>query len=645
MALLRQYYTNFTAGELTPLLSSRIDADAYKNAVKTLRNARIRAQGGITRRPGLQYHQTLLNTVYQLEGYIFDENEAYILLFSNGRLDIVDTDNPSVLLQTITSSECEWNNTNLGQLVVSQSGDTMIISHPDFLMKKLTRTSATNFDLEDFEFYINDDIKFTAYHKFAATSTTVTPSTTSGSSVTLTASAATWSTDMLNTYLKLIDSTGAARFFKITGYTSDTVVTGKLNASIANTSAITDWKEEVFSVKRGFARTVIFHDQRLIFGGTRDLPNNIFMSKTGEFFDFEVGTGLDNEGINLEISENQVSEIKALTSLRHLTVFTSEQELYIPTTENKPLTPATITIKKQTSFGSSDTQPQEFDGAVVYLTKTKGAIREFVFSDLSQAYNSDALTILSQDLITDPVDIAAQREAFDQVEGYLYVVNSDGTLPVFMSIRKEKLQGWCKYETDGKFKNIVNVNRTMYCVIERTINGATVTHLEQLSNSSFLDSSIQLTDTTAKANWQAAHLPNTNVFVRNGNYSLGQYTTDGSGNLTLTTTCKEVEIGINYTPKLVTLPPEFQLQDGVSVGQKRRIVRAVLDLNNTLNIKAKGNKVLIRAVNSNFANPPDPITERKEIYLLGWSKDGTVEITSDEPLLLTLNGILLEVEI
>ena len=87
------------------------------------------------------------------------------------------------------------------------------------------------------------------------------------------------------------------------------------------------------------------------------------------------------------------------------------------------------------------------------------------------------------------------------------------------------------------------------------------------------------------------------------------------------------------------------MQDGVSVGQKRRIVRAVLDLNNTLNIKAKGNKVLIRAVNSNFANPPDPITERKEIYLLGWSKDGTVEITSDEPLLLTLNGILLEVEI
>ena len=343
----------------------------------------------------------------------------------------------------------------IGELIVSQSGDTMIIVHPN-LDEEATRTSATNFDIEEFEFYEKDDIRFTSYYKFAANDLTVTPSATSGSTVTLTASAATFSSDMVGTYLKLIDSTGAARFFKINTFTDDTHVIGKLSGALANVNAIQTGNK--CFLPNVVLQNSYFHDQRLIFGGSRDLPNTIFMSRTGEFFDFEVATGLDDEGIQLEISENQVSEIKALTSLRHLTVFTSEQELYIPT-ENKPLTPATITIKKQTSFGSSNTQPQEFDGAVVYLTKTKGAIREFVFSDLSQAYNSDALTILSQDLITDPVDMAAQREAFDQVEGYLYVVNSDGTLPVFMSIRKEKLQGWCRYETEGKFKNIVTVNR------------------------------------------------------------------------------------------------------------------------------------------------------------------------------------------
>lgn len=644
MALLRQFYTNFTSGELSPLLSSRIDTEAYKNGVKTLRNARIRAQGGITRRPGLLYLQTLSNITYQMEPYVYDEDEAYIILFSNGRLDIVDQSSPTTVAASITSG-CPWTNSHIGKITVAQSGDTMIITNSNFAMKKLTRTGASTFSLSDYEFFVDSGVKFAPYFKFVSSSITVTPSGTSGSGITLTASAAAFTSNMNGTYLRLVDSADTVRHALITGYTSTTVVTVTLSGAIANTNAITDFSEEVFSARRGYARTAIFHDQRLVFGGSRDLPNHLFFSKTADFFDFDVGTGLDNESIQIQIAENQVSEIKALASLRHLTVFTSEQELFVPTTENKPLTPATITIKKQTSFGSGDVQPVEFDGAIVFLTKSKGAIREFVFSDLSQAYNADALTILSQDLIVSPVDLAVQRESADQVEGYLYTVNSDGTLPVFMSIRKEKLQGWGRYETSGSFKNIVNVNREIFAIVERTINSATVTHLEKLSNSQFLDAAKNLTSGSATKNYQVAHLPNTSVFVKSGNYSLGSYTTDGSGNVTLSDAVSSCEIGINYTPTITTLPPEFQLNDGVSVGQKRRIVRAVLDLYKSLNVKAKGTKILIRSVTDDFSQAPEVITERKEVYLLGWSKDGTVTITSDEPLDMSINGILLEVEV
>ena len=135
------------------------------------------------------------------------------------------------------------------------------------------------------------------------------------------------------------------------------------------------------------------------------------------------------------------------------------------------------------------------------------------------------------------------------------------------------------------------------------------------------------------------------VYVKSGNYSLGQYTTNGSGQVTLSEAVTSVEIGLNYTPTVQTLPPEFQLDDGISVGQKRRIVRAVLDLNETLSVKAKGTNVLIRSVTDDFSLEPSALTTRKEIYFLGWTKDGKVTISSDEPLPLGLNGILLEVEI
>ena len=620
MALLRQFTTNFSSGELSPLLSSRVDAEAYRNGAYRLRNVRLKAQGGCTRRPGLRYLQTLVNVPYQTEAYVYDEDEAYILLFHHTKLVIVDISSPTAVLQTITS--LPWQTAQIGSLVVSQSGDTMFVTHPSLPTQRITRTSSTNFSVSAYVFDSSAGLSFEPYYKFATSSITLTPSGTSGS-VTLTSSADAFTSAYNGLYIRLVDSASLVRHARITGFTNATTVTVTLSGAIANTNAITDWQEPVFSAIRGYARTVTFHDQRLIFGGSRDLPNFLFMSKIGEFTNFDVGTGADDNSIQIQIAEAQVSEIKAMQSFRFLTIFTSEQELYIPTSENKPLTPSTITVKKQTSFGSGTVQPKEFDGAVVFLTKSKGAIREFIFSDISQAYNSDSITLLSEHIIGTPLAIEAQRESADQMEGYLYLLNSDGHMPVFMSIRKEKVQGWVRYDTNGTFKNLVNVNRQIYTVVERTINNATVVSLELYQNTYYTDMASQQT----------------------GNYALGTFTTNSSGVVTLDQAVTSVEIGLAYTPEITTLPPEMQLPDGISVGQKRRIVRAVLDLVSTLNVKAGGTRILLRSVTDDFSQEPSAITQRKEVYLLGWSKEGRVTVTQEEPLPMTLNGILLEVEV
>ena len=643
MALLRSFYSNFTAGELSPLLSSRVDSDAYKNGLKALRNYRILSQGGVRRRPGMQRLQTLSNVAFQTEPYIYDENESYILLFSNAKLEVVDVSSPSTIVDTITS--CPWTTAMIGSLSVAQSGDTMIIVHPDMAMQKLTRTAVDTFSLSDYDFDHSGAAHYEPFYRFVAEDVTITPQNSNTSSQTFTASASIFSSDWVGEHIEFTDSAGLVVHIEVTGYTSGTEIVGTFSAAIANTNARDTWSEQVFSSRKGYARSVIFHDQRLIFGGSRDLPNHIFFSKVGQFFNFDVGTGLDDESIQVQIAENQVSEIKSMASLRHLIIFTSEQELYVPTVDDRPLTPSTISIKKQTSYGSGNVASVEFDGAIVFLTKSKGAIREFIFSDISQAYAADALTLLAPHLIGSPSNMVSQREASDQAESYLYAVNDDGKMPVFVSIRKEKLQGWAEYSTDGDYKNVVNVNRNVYVVTERTINGSTLTSLELLSNQFHLDCAIKQTNASPTNSWSVSYLPNTEVHVKSGNYSLGSYTTDGSGNITLSDAVTEVEIGINYTPTLTTLPPEFQLANGVSIGQKRRVVRVVLDLNETLDVKTKGTNLLIRRVTDDFSVEPSAVTERKEVYLLGWGKEGTVTLTQDQPLPLTLNGLMLEVEI
>ena len=643
MALLRSFYTNFTAGELSPLLSSRIDSNAYKNGTKKLRNFRVLSQGGIRRRGGLRYLQTLADLPYQTEPYVYDEDEAYIAIFSHQKVEFVDTSSPTAIASTITS--CPWTTAMIGGLRVAQSGDTMIVSHPDLPMQKITRTAVDTFTRAAYAFDSSDGFIHQPYYKFAAPDVTLDPASTTTNNQTITASAAIFSADWVGEEIEFIDANGAVHHIEVIAYLSSTTITGKFDTAPHNGNARTTWSEQVFSARHGYARSVVFHDQRLIFGGSRDLPNHLFMSKAGEFFNFDVGTGLDNESIQIQIAENQVSEIKALASFRHLSIFSSEQELFVPTTENRPLTPSTIAVKKQTSYGSGDVVPVEFDGALVFLTKSKGAVREFVFSDLSQAYNSDALTLLSSHLIGTPTQIVSQREASDQVEAYLYLVNAEGKMPVFMSIRKEQLQGWGEYSTQGNFKNAVVVNRRLYSIVERTVNGSTIKTLELMDNEYHVDCAAKYTNGSPTKTWTISHLPNTEVIVKSGNYSMGTYTTNGSGQLTLTEAVDSVEIGLDFTPELTTLPPEFQLPDGISVGQKRRIVRAVLDLNEALNVKTRGTTLLIRRVTDDFSLEPVAVTSRKEVYLLGWSSEGTVTITQDQPLPLTINGILLEVEV
>jgi hypothetical protein len=51
MARFVSMQTNFTAGELDPLVRARVDIESYKNALETARNVICQPQGGVSRRP------------------------------------------------------------------------------------------------------------------------------------------------------------------------------------------------------------------------------------------------------------------------------------------------------------------------------------------------------------------------------------------------------------------------------------------------------------------------------------------------------------------------------------------------------------------------------------------------------------------
>ena len=481
---LRTVYTNFASGELNPLLVTRTDANAYFSGAKTLRNWYLLDEGGIMRRPGTTYKATLPGAS-RIIPFIFSNDELAVFVLSNNRLDVYGSD--GVAIQTNITSNCNWTTAQLFELNFAQFGDTVFLTHRNNPIREIKRTSASAFTVSAFTF--EEDTSVTVggvnkttqpFYKYAAASLTITLSShATGTGRTLTASADFFTTNHINTYLKI---NGKQVF--ITARTNATEATATVLEDVGTTGPHADFEEQLISAERGFPQAVTFHDNRLYFAGVRDAPAAVVGSQVGGYFNFEVGTGLADQAINVFVSGDRVNEIRHLVSSRNLQVLTDGGEYFVPTsTDTSAVTPANITFLRQTPYGCSRAKPIIFDGATLYAQKNGKAIREYLFSDVENAYASTSISILASHLVNDPVDMAMITGSTTRPEQFAFFTNDDGTLGLFHSVRAEKIAGWTLWSTKSgdEFTSITAVNENLFCVVKRQLEGGTVYTLEKFA--------------------------------------------------------------------------------------------------------------------------------------------------------------------
>ena len=93
----------------------------------------------------------------------------------------------------------------------------------------------------------------------------------------------------------------------------------------------------------------------------------------------------------------------------------------------------------------------------------------------------------------------------------------------------------------------------------------------------------------------------------------------------------EVYVGVKFDSKLVTNPVDASLGNGPATGEVRGITNVVLDVKSTKSMKVN-NRV---ALSSNF-------TGKKEVRLLGYSRNPQVTVEQDNPFSMQINGIVAE---
>ena len=648
--------TNFTAGEIDPLLRSRIDIKSYENGLETAQNVLCQPQGGITRRSGLRYINALPNSSTEsaangvrLVAFEFSTSDSYMLAFTHNRMHVYKN---GALITNINGSGNSYLDTSgvslssakLANMCWTQSADTLIVVHEDLAPIKIVRggTDAT---------WTASAISFDSIPKYAYTLSvsnpagTLTPSAVSGK-VTLTASSSVFSAGSVGQYINVIPQGRA----KIVQYTSGTVVNAITEFPFFNTSAIANgnWElesgyENVWSAGKGWPRTVTFHQGRLYFGGSKSRPSTVWGSKVGIFFDFEGTEGLDDDSVEATLDTNTFNAITDIISGRDLMIFTTGGEFYVPQQGLEPITPTSFFVSTTGRAGSKQgIRVQQLESGVLFIQRQGKILSEIAYSDTQLTYLTSKISLLSGHLLKNPTRMALRRAVDTDENDLLLITNStDGSIAAYSIMRSQNVIAPSEFVTaGGEFLDVGVDITTIYVVVKRTISGTAQYYVERFDPTLLTDS--------AKTGGVASTVSMSHVVGKEVNVLLdgivqANQTVPGGGTVTFPrASASSYEVGLPIVVQATTMPIDLKIQSGTRLGFKKRIVEVNALVYETQNMVINGIEVPFRSFDTAStldADVPD-YTGTKVLHgILGYSNEAKITITQNAPLKLTLLGL------
>lgn len=474
--------SNFSAGEISDLLSGRVDVSKYFNAAKTLENLIVTPYGGAHITPGTKFVAEVKTNSKstRLFAFQFSTTQAYILEIGDQYMrfykDQGRIENPPGTPIEIATPYLE---AELFELQFAQSFDTLYIVHKNYAVRKLTRTSHIAWTLTVVDFWNGP------YLPSNTTAFTITASADTGT-VTLTASTGLFQSDHVGSSWRIKDG-----WVKITVFTSSTVVTAvvqRLENLGTGGSPTEDWAEGAWSDVRGYPSCVVFHEQRLFFANSPNNPQTFWASKSQSFERMDPGVA-DDDALNYTIASQQVQVIQWLSSGDVLSMGTAGGVATVSGTSDASLTPTNVKVKIDTTYAAAFALPKKIGSFTYYIQRSLRTLREFSFSWEKDRRIADDMTLLAEHIsgVNGFIEIDYQQSPYN----VLWCIREDGQIATLTRQISQEVMGWSRQITDGSFESIAIIPQVTYSevwtIANRTIGGSTKRYVEYFVAPTFVE--------------------------------------------------------------------------------------------------------------------------------------------------------------
>lgn len=229
--------------------------------------------------------------------------------------------------------------------------------------------------------------------------------------------------------------------------------------------------------------TVTYEQQRKVYAGSDAQPETFWMSKPGQFKNFDVSSPVQpSDAITGTLVSRQVNQIKHMVSMPGGLVMLTSGGAWQVSGTGGVISPTTIQATPQAYNGAGDIAPLTINYEIIYVQQKGTIVRDLSYSFYTNIYTGADLSVLSNHLF----DGYTLQEWCYAEEPFkiIWAVRSDGALLSLTYLKDQEIFGWARHETQGRFKSVATIPEgaedAVYFIVERIINGTPMQIVERM---------------------------------------------------------------------------------------------------------------------------------------------------------------------
>lgn len=224
--------------------------------------------------------------------------------------------------------------------------------------------------------------------------------------------------------------------------------------------------------------------QRRIYGGTTNLPMNLFGSVPGAEEDFSFSSvGSATDAFDLSLDSEQLTPIKYIVPASiGFFVFTEKTVFQVRGTDDSIVTAQTAVAEPKTQTGSGNVPPLRIGDSVVFLEQGSIGVNSLTPSNLPNFFQLKDNSIYSSQYFvpSNPIKSWTHAEIPDKV---VWAHREDGTFLGMTFVPEQNVEAWTDHATEGVVESIAAVRENnfdrVYMVVRRDRDGQALRYIER----------------------------------------------------------------------------------------------------------------------------------------------------------------------